>query len=191
MKTKILDDVKKVPTIDDKISRAVDSLQDDFPQAATISVEYRYEDAFAIPKYLNQQDYAYAWLDPHDDIQWHGAIENRHFRVVNRQSSCFLDAKAAEFDFRPHGAIERQRMILAYRPTDIENRMRQLPILQHKEMVTSLRSEKDLGKVDLTAEVYNDETKKYARDTKPISAVAAHEEAGEEGLIFNAEEIKI
>ena len=119
----------------------VDDQDDSFPEASTIQVDHFYVDPFTIPKWCDQGNYAFAWVDIRDDIQRHNAMEVGFYKIVTRMSSC-IKGKPSDRDFRNHGAVERQAMILMYRPKDINERFLSRPVLAHKEMVETLESGK-------------------------------------------------
>jgi hypothetical protein len=139
----VLDTVKKRKTADDTINRFVmEQEEEQFPKASDIEVEFKYSDPFAFPKWLDFENYSYAWLDPTDDIQMHRALETDYFRLVTRMSSC-IKGKSYDRDFRSHGAVERQRMVLAFRPRDLDAKLRTMPVIQHKAMVEAMASGKE------------------------------------------------
>lgn len=158
----------------DYIAKLTGEQEETFPEASTIEVSYSYTDAFALPAWCDQQNYAFAWVDVRDDIQRHHSMEVEHFRIVTRMSPCILRNKTYEKDFRNHGAVERQSMILMYRPQDIEQRMRTRPVLAHKETVETLESPKQGDQWDITSV--------RGKDADSKIDVVAYEEAGEEGI---------
>ena len=137
----ILDKVLHKTSDSDFISRMVESQEEAFPSASDITLDEPYVDPFAVPKWCNQVDYAYAWIDPKDDVQRHRALDVGYFKIVNRLSSC-ISGKVTERDFRDHGAVERQGMILVFRPKDLDDKLRTRAVFVHGEMVESLAAGK-------------------------------------------------
>ena len=176
----VLDTVKKRKTADDLINRFVDEQEESFPKAADITVEFKYSDPFEFPKWLDFENYSYAWLDPSDDIQMHRALEIDYFRLVTRSSSC-IKGKSYDRDFRAHGAVERQRMILAFRPRDLDAKLRSMPLIQHKAMVEAIATGKE-------EEGYSTSFEKYKgdHDSGGKLTVMAEEGIDGSGLIDNS-----
>lgn len=180
---KVLDEIlKPKPSDADFISALVESQEDAFPKASDIEVSYKYIDPFEIPKWCNQDDYAYAWADIRDDITKHRVFEVQYFKLVTRMSPCIISEKLIQRDFRNHGAVERQGVFLVYRPKDLDEKLRTYPVLRHSEMVSSLRE----GKTGQGYEL----SQKKGEDSSNIHVVAA-EEAGSEGIsIVDADMVK-
>ena len=170
----VLDSVKKKTTTDDTINRFLAENDESFPKASDIQVEFKYSDPFEVPDYCNQKDFAFAWLDPTDDIAMHRALEKEYFRIVTRSSSCFK-GKSLDRDFRTHGAIERQRMILGFRPKDLDSKLRTRSVVQHAAITESLSE----GKQE---EHYSTTFTKGEEDKDSKMDVVAFEEAGEVGI---------
>ncbi len=170
----ILGKVLDRPSGDEFIGRMVDSQDEDFPSASEISLSEPYVDPFAVPRWLNQKDYSYAWIDPRDDIQRYRALDVGYFKIVNRSSSCII-GKYAERDFRNHGAVERQGVILVYRPKDLDDKLRTRSVFLHTEATESLSAGKKEEGWELT------HSKSKTDDGSKIDVVA-YEEAGEVGI---------
>ena len=168
----ILDKVLDKPKDSDLIARMVESQDESFPSTSEITLGESYVDPFSIPKWCNQKKFAYAWIDPKDDIQRYRALDVGHFRIVNRLSSC-ISGKITERDFRDHGAVERQGMILIFRPKDLDDMLRTRPVFAHKEMVESVEAGKEEKGYQLTYKKGEDDSK---------LDVVAYEEAGEVGI---------
>ncbi len=149
--------IQQEPDTDERIGRFLREYDGEFPDAASIEVDSGYRNPFEIPAFLDRENYKYAWLDPEDDIQMYNALENGFFKIVTRSSSCIKDPRKADPYFRSHGAIELQRMILAFRPTDLDNRIRQIPVIQHKAMTEAVVAGKE-------AEGYETSFDKYRGD---------------------------
>ncbi len=179
----ILDKVLAKPSDSDIIRRMVDSQEETFPSISEISLEEPYVDPFAIPKWCNQKDYAYAWIDPLDDIQRYRALDVGHFRIVNRMSCC-ISEKYNERDFRHHGAVGRQGMILVFRPKDIDDKLRTRPVVAHKDMVASIEAGKEADGYEVTHLKYKegDQRLEVKVDRGAKVTVVAQEEAGEVGI---------
>jgi len=117
-----------------QISRIVDAPDRSWPETSQIELWEPYSDPFRIPKWANQEKYEYAWLDPEDrhrplDV----ALEDGHWAIVKRVNHPGAPTEA----FRAHGAVERARQILVFRPRDLGNRLRELPALRHQEIAAS------------------------------------------------------
>ncbi len=183
MEKEILDKVLDKPKDSDLIARMVESQEESFPSVSDITLGEAYVDPFTVPKWCDQKKFAFAWIDPKDDIQRHRAMDVGHFRIVNRLSSC-ISGKVTERDFRDHGAIERQGVILVFRPKDLDEKLRTRPVFAHKEMVESLEAGKEGEGYELTHLRYKDGDRtpaaKADRDAKVT--VVAQEEAGELGI---------
>ncbi len=179
----ILDKVLAKPSESDLISRMVESQEESFPSASDITLEESYIDPFEPPKWCDRVKYAFAWIDPKDDIQRHRAMEVGHFRIVNRLSSC-ISGKVTERDFRDHGAVERQGMILVFRPKDLDDKLRTRPVFAHKEMVESVEAGKEGDGFEVTHLKYKDGDRRpeVKADQQAKVTVVAHEEAGELGI---------
>jgi hypothetical protein len=174
----VLDTVKKRTTVDDTINRFLTEQEEQFPKAADIEVEFKYSDPFEVPQWVDQQNYAFAWLDPTDDIQMHRALDNEFFKLVTRSSSCIKSgAKGYDKDFRAHGAVERQRMVLAFRPKDLDSKLRTHSVVQHAAMIESVSTGKE-------TEGYTTSFDKFRGDVDKGGSidVVAYEEAGTEGI---------
>lgn len=179
----ILDKVLAKPSDSDLISRMVESQEESFPSVSDITLEEAYVDPFAIPKWCDQKKFAYAWIDPKDDIQRHRAMDVGYFRIVNRLSSC-ISGKVTERDFRDHGAVERQGMLLVFRPKDLDDRLRTRPVFAHKEMVESMEAGKEADGYEVTHLRYKDGDRRpeVKADQSAKVTVIAQEEAGELGI---------
>jgi len=173
----VMQAVQQEPSTDERIGRFLKEYDGEFPDASTIEADFRYQNPFEIPEFLNQKDYKYAWLDPQDDIQMYNALEKGFFKIVTRSSSCVKNARKADPYFRSHGAIELQRMILGFRPTDLENRLRQMPVIQHKAMTEALVAGKETENYETSFDKYRGDFDK--KDTGKISQVFYEEPAGE------------
>ncbi len=170
---KVLDDILSKPTDRDFISQIVESQEESFPDASEIEVTYKYQDPFEIPKWCDQENYAFAWGDLRDDITRHRILEVQHFKIVNRMSPCIIQKKILHRDFRDHGAVERQGVFLVYRPKDLDEKLRTYPVLRHAEMVGALRAGKSGDGYDISGS--------KGEDSSKIDVFAA-EPAGEEGI---------
>lgn len=170
----IISEVLKKPTGDAYISRMVESQEESFPSASEITLDEPYADPFVVPKWLNQTNYSYAWIDLKDDIQRYRALDVGYFKMVTRSSSCII-GRYTERDFRDHGAVERQGMILVYRPKDLDDKMRTRPVYLHGEMTDALSAGKREEGWELT------HSKSKSDDGSKIDVVA-YEEAGEVGI---------
>ena len=170
----IIAEVLKKPSDDDFISRMVESQEEGFPSASEITLDEPYVDPFGVPKWLNSERYAFAWIDLKDDIQRYRALDVGYFKIVNRSSSC-IKGKYTERDFRDHGAVERQGMILVYRPKDLDDKMRTRPVYLHGEMTDALSA----GKREEGWELTHSKSK---TDDGSKMDVVAYEEAGEAGI---------
>lgn len=177
----VMEAIQQEPDVDERINRFIADQGAEFPDASTISVEFKYQNPFEIPGFLDQQNYAFAWLDPNDDIQMYNAMEHGHFKIVTRSASCILDARKADAFFRSHGAIELQRMILAFRPMDLERLLRQAPVKHHEAMVESVSADKEKEGYSTSFGKFRGDADK---DAGKMSKVEAFEEAGEEGIQF-------
>ena len=161
----------------------IEEQSEDFPSLSDIEISEPYVDPFAIPKWCNQEKFGFAWIDVKDDIQRHRAMDIGHFRIVTRTSSC-IKGDYNERDFRDHGAVERQGMLLVFRPKDIDDRLRTYPIQAHKDMVATLEAGKQEDGFEVTYLKYRD------GDRNPLAAadkaakvdVVAYEPAGEIGI---------
>ena len=180
---KVLDKVLAKTTTKDMISRMIGEQSEDFPSLSEITLEEPYVDPFAVPKWCDQEHFAFAWIDPKDDIQRHRAMDVGHFRIVTRMSSC-INGKPNERDFRDHGAVERQGNILVFRPKDIDDRMRTRPVVLHEEMVESLQAGKVEDGYEVTHLKYGegDRRPEVSREKSARVEVVAYEEAGEAGI---------
>jgi hypothetical protein len=173
----VMEAVQQSPDTDERISRFIADQGAEFPDAASIDIDFKYQNPFEIPAFLNQKDYKYAWLDPQDDIQMFNSLERNYFKIVTRSSSCILDAKKAEPYFRFHGAIELQRMILGFRPTEIDNRMRQAPAVQHKQMVEAMEGVKETEAYNVSFDKFRGDFDKKG-DIGKMTEVVYEEPAG-------------
>jgi len=179
---KILDEVLKKPSTSEKISRLIDDQKEDFPSLSEVEVNTKWVDPFSFPKWCNQKDYAFGWVDYKDDIQMYRAFEEEHFKIVNRSSSC-INGKINERDFRDHGAVERQGMLLIFRPKDLDEKLRTFPVSAHKEIVESLRSGKKERLYSVTNQKFaesDDSAEARAATSGSGIEVYAFEEAGEQ-----------
>lgn len=167
-----LDKVLKKPNDQDFLASMVQHQTEDFPSVSDIEVSSAYQDPFEVPKWCNQKDYAFAWVDLRDDIDRHRALETNYFKIVNRMSPCISGIPTGR-DFRDHGAVERQGVFLVYRPKDLDDKLRTHAVLRHAEMVESISA----GKSELGYET----TFSKSKEDKGGSGidVYAYEEAGE------------
>jgi hypothetical protein len=178
----ILNKVLKQPSASDEISRMVEDQTEIFPSVSDIQVSHKWVDPFEVPKWCNQKEYAFGWIDPKDDIQKHRAFDEQHFKIVTRVSSC-IKGKITERDFRDHGAVERQGMILVFRPIDLDAKMRTFPVSLHTGMVDALRAGKSERLYGITNQKFSDsDQSSEARAAASGSGidVYAYEEAGEQ-----------
>lgn len=180
----VMEAIQQEPDTDERIGRFIADQGAEFPDASTISVEFKYQNPFEVPRFLDQENYAYAWLDPNDDIQMYNAQEHGHFKIVTRSASCILDTRKADPFFRSHGAIELQRMILAFRPIDLERLLRQAPVKYHEAMVSSVSEGKEKEGYETSFGKFRGD---HNKDDGKMSSVFAYEEAGEEGLKYTEE----
>ena len=179
----VLDKVLTKPSVSSQVSRMIEEQTEDFPSLSDIEVSSSYVDPFEVPKWCDSRLFAFAWIDPKDDIQRHRAMDVGHFRIVTRISSC-ITGRVTERDFRDHGAVERQGMLLVFRPKDIDERLRTYPIQAHREMVSTLEAGKQEDGFEVTHLKYKD------GDRNPLAAadraakvdVVAYEPAGEVGI---------
>lgn len=176
----ILDKVLSKPSDKELISRMVESQEEGFPSLSDITLEEPYVDPFAVPKWCDVVNYAFAWIDLKDDIQRHRAMEVGYFKIVNRSSSC-IAGKVTERDFRDHGAVERQGMVLVFRPKDIDDRLRTRSVFLHGEIVDSLAAGKVGDGYQVTHMKYNEAHGRPQEDSGKLDVVA-YEEAGEVGI---------
>jgi hypothetical protein len=145
-----LDKVLTKPSDKDFINRMVmDQNEDDFPLASEVEVTAKYVDPFEPPNWLDKEYYAYSWVDLRDDIGRHRALDTGHFKIVTRTSSC-IKGKINDRDFRDHGAVERQGMILVFRPKDLDDKLRTYSVLKHGDMVASIAAGKQEEGFELT-----------------------------------------
>jgi hypothetical protein len=170
----LINKVLDKPSDEDFIGRMLSAQDEDFPSVSDITLDEPYVDPFAIPKWLNQATYAYAWIDLGDDIQRYRALDVGYFKIVNRSSSCII-GKYSERDFRDHGAVERQGMILVYRPKDLDDKLRTRSVYLHGEITSSMAEGKKEDGWELTHS-------KSKTDTGSNIDVVAYEEAGEIGI---------
>jgi hypothetical protein len=170
----ILDRVLSKPGDSEMVARMVQSQEETFPSASDITLDEPYVDPFLPPKWCDTKEYAYAWIDLKDDIQRHRAMEVGYFRIVNRTSSC-ITGKVTERDFRDHGAVERQGMVLVFRPKDLDDKLRTRAVHLHGEIVESMAAGKEEDGYSLT------HTKSKSDDGSKLDVVA-YEEAGEVGI---------
>ena len=170
----ILDKVLSKPSDSELISRMVESQEETFPSLSEITLDEPYADPFKEPKWCDTKNYAFAWIDLKDDIQRYRAMEIGHFKIVNRSSSC-INGKVTERDFRDHGAVERQGMVLVFRPKDIDDRMRTRAVHLHGEIVDSLEAGKQ-------GDGWSTTHSKSKTDDGAKIDVVAYEEAGEVGI---------
>ena len=168
----ILDKILPGRSDGDMIERMVDNADENFPDAASISMDYSYQDPFKFPSWCDEQNYSFAWIELRDDIQRHHAMEVEFLKIVTRTSSC-IKGRLDDRDFRNHGAVERQGMILMFRPRDLAERMRSKPVLAHKETVAALQAGKEDSEKKWDIDYSNKDSK---------IDVVAYEEAGTEGI---------
>ena len=172
---KVLDDIlAPAPSENSFIADLVKSQKDTFPDASEIEVSYKYRDPYEFPEWCNQEDYAFAWADIKDDITRHRVFEVEYFQLVTRMSPCIIQEKLKQRDFRDHGAVQRMKDFLIYRPKDLDDKLRTYPVLRHAEMVGALRDGK-------SGQGYEISSKKGEDSGSKIEVVAA-EEAGTEGI---------
>ncbi len=179
----VLDKVLTKTTTNDQISRMIDDQSESFPSPSEISVDEPWIDPFDIPKWCDVKKFAFAWIDPKDDIQRHRAMDIGYFRIVTRMSSC-IAGKPIERDFRDHGAVERQGMILVFRPKDLDDHLRTYPVKAHEEIVSTLTAGKQEDGFEVTHLKYKDgdHRPEVRADKSAKVEVVAYENAGEEGL---------
>jgi len=178
----IINKVLTKPSTSDAISRMIEDQTESFPSASDVTVSSTYIDPFEFPEWCNQEKFAFAWIDPKDDIQRHRAMDKGYFKIVTRTSSCIV-GKYKERDFRDHGAVERQGMILVFRPKDLDERLRTGPVLAHADMVSTMEAGKQSEGYDLTQAKFKQGDRSQAeRENKGSIDVVAYEEAGEEGI---------
>lgn len=177
----ILDKVLTKTSTNDQISRMVEDQQETFPSASEISVSAPYVDPFGVPKWCDIKRFAYAWIDPKDDIQRHRAMDVGFFKIVTRSSSC-IKGKYTERDFRDHGAVERQGMILVFRPKDLDEKLRTFPIVAHAEMTSTLKEGKKEDGFEITHSKFRGDFSEESGGNRGKMDVVAYEEAGTEGI---------
>jgi hypothetical protein len=181
----VIDKILTTPSTNDFISRLVHDQSESFPSVSEISIDEPYVDPFEPPKWCDQKNFAFAWIDPKDDIQRHRTLDAGYFKIVTRMSSCIIHNKVVERDFRDHGAVERQGMILIYRPKDLDDRLRTYPVKAHADMLATLKAGKQETGFEVTHLKYKDgdHSADAAEDKRggSFTPVVA-EDAGEEGL---------
>ena len=176
----ILDKVLSKQTDSELISRMIEDQEESFPSVSDITLEESYVDPFMVPKWCDQNIYAYSWIDLKDDIQRYRALDVGHFRIVNRTSSCIV-GKITERDFRDHGAVERQGMVLVFRPKDLDDMLRSRAVSLHSEIVSGVAAGKQGDGYEVTHMKYNEAHGRPAEDSGKLDVVA-YEEAGEVGI---------
>jgi hypothetical protein len=176
----ILDKALNQPSEGEQISRMIADQEESFPSVSEITLDEPYVDPFAIPKWCNTKDFAYAWIDLKDDIQRYRAMEVGYFRIVNRSSSC-ISSKVTERDFRDHGAVERQGMVLVFRPKDLDDKMRTRAVSLHGDIVEGVSAGKQADGYEVTHMKYNESQGRPTADSAKLDVVA-YEEAGEVGI---------
>lgn len=172
----ILKSVLNQPTSDEFVGRLVDSQEEYFPPIDQITISEPFVDAFAYPKWCNQENYAFCWVDLRDDIERHKALEVNYWKIVTRSSSC-LKGKITERDFRDHGAVERRGMFLVFRPKDLDAHIRHVPVQTHAALISSTKTPKKEALYEVSGVVQG-----TAAEGK--MDVVAFEEAGEPGIKF-------
>jgi hypothetical protein len=179
----VLDSVLHKPTKSDMISQLIADQPEDFPSILDVSVDEPFLDPFAIPKWCNTRDYAFSWVDLNDDIQRHRALEVGHFRIVTRMSSCIL-GEPSQRDFRTHGAVERQGMILLFRPKDLDDKLRTHAVVSHVAQTEAVSAGKQTSGYELTHLKYRegDHRPEVSADRSAKVEVVAYEDAGEPGI---------
>jgi hypothetical protein len=172
----VLDKVLTKPNDKDFINRMVmDQNEDDFPKASEIEVTAKYVDPFEPPDWLDKDYFAYSWVDLRDDIGRHRALDTGFFKIVTRTSSC-IKGKINDRDFRDHGAVERQGMILVFRPKDLDEKLRTHSVLKHGDMVSSISAGKQESGYETTFSKSKEDTGSSGID------VYAYEEPGVHAL---------
>lgn len=176
----ILDKVLTKPSGAEQISRMIADQEESFPSASEVTLDEPFVDPFAVPKWCNQEEYAFAWIDLKDDIQRYRAMEVGYFRIVNRSSSCII-GKVTERDFRDHGAVERQGMVLVFRPKDLDDKLRTRAVSLHGDIVAGVSAGKQGDGFEVTHMKYNETHGRPPGDSAKLDVVA-YEEAGEVGI---------
>jgi hypothetical protein len=120
-------------SVDEKIAGVVQDQRDTFPSPLDVTIEEGFSDPFKPPKWFDQENFAHCWLDPNDEVAMDEAMEQKHWCIVTRSNH----PQAKNSDFRAHGAVERRGLILAYRPKDLDTRMRWLPTKRHLDIMGS------------------------------------------------------
>lgn len=128
-----VEDVVKVISSRHSDERVAGLIQEQkgFPDPASIELHEPFVDPFAPPKWCDKDQYAYAWVDPNDEIALNRAIEHDYWQIVTRSNH----PGANNSDFRAHGAVERRGMILMYRPLELEKRLRFLSVKRHMDQM--------------------------------------------------------
>jgi len=184
-----------VSKTDLEISRLIKTQPESFPDVSGIQVDFGYSDPFKVPKWADTEKYEYGWASVHDQVQLDAAINEGHWRIVNRSNH--YSAHAADFH-HTHGAIERRGMILMYRPWAIANKMREIPVQLHRDRAEAMETGKQLSGADLTAGRFDGETGAHktftgqptGKSDRPGSDpkagdIFASETPGEEGIKFH------
>ncbi len=175
-----------------EIAALVKGQDESFPDVSEIQTDQPWSDPFKIPKWCDTEKYEYGWASVHDKVQLDAALNEGHWRIVNRSNHY----SAPHPDFHhTHGAIERRGMLLMYRPVEIAKKMRQIPVKLHRDRAESIESGKQLSGAELTAGRFEGETGAHktlagehtGKDLRPgddpkPGDIFASEEPGEEGL---------
>ena len=155
---------------DAQINRLVNAPDPQWGGPEDIEIWERPTDPFRIPKWCDQDRYEYAWLDPDDRHRpFEVALEDGRWAVVKRINHPSAPTEA----FRTHGAVERGRQILVFRPADIGARMREAVVLRHADVKEGRMSGVDEKHYQITCA----EGDKAERD-KASGVVFAEEAAG-------------
>jgi len=154
-----------VSKTDMEISSMVQGQDESFPDISDIKIEQPWQDPFQIPKWCDKVNYEYGWASVHDKVQLDDAINARYWRIVNRSNH--YSAPLTDFH-HTHGALERRGMILMYRPMDIANKMRQIPVILHRERTEAIEAGKQLSGAEVTTGRFDGETSEH----KTFSGVA-------------------
>lgn len=158
-------------SLDEKVASLVQESRE-FPDPLSIEVHEPFVDVFKPPDWCDENQNAYAWIDPNDDVQMERALRHDYWHIVTRSNH----PRARSSDFRIHGAVERQGMLLVYRPKDLDLRLRWLSTKKHHDMAQA-QLEGDAGhKWEKTVEFGENVP------TSPGFRPVVGERAGQEGL---------
>lgn len=158
---------------DAHITRLVAEKDRPFPEDATLDLWEPFRDPFKVPEWCNQEMFEYAWLDPNDRYRpFEVALEEGYWNIVKRINH----PSAPNSAFRSHGAVERATQILVFRPKDLGDRMRALPMQRHLEIAKDRKA----GKVGDHYEVEFSEASgdRGSRSITAPTQIFAQEEAG-------------